>query len=42
MEVSGSHLGLVILKTLKMVPTAAQFETGQLRVREAAVITFSL
>jgi hypothetical protein len=40
-EVSGSHPGRVILKTLKIVPTASLFGAEYIRVRVGAVITFS-
>ena len=40
-EVSGLHPGLVILKTLKIVPTASLFGAEHIRVRVGAVITFS-
>jgi hypothetical protein len=40
-EVSGSRHGRVVLKTLKIVPTAALFGAGHFRVKVEAVITFS-
>ena len=40
-EVSGSRPGRVIIKTLKIVPTATLFGAGHIRVRVEAVITFS-
>jgi hypothetical protein len=40
-EVSGSHPGCVILKILKIVPTAALFGVEHIKVRLGAVITFS-
>ena len=40
-EVSGSRPGRVILKTLKIVPTASLFGAEHTRVRVGAVITFS-
>ena len=40
-EVSGSRPGRVILKTLKIVPTATLFGAEHIRVRVGAVITFS-
>ena len=39
-EVLGLHPGRVILKTKKIVPTAALFGAGHISVRVAAVITF--
>ena len=40
-EVSGSRPGRVILKTLKIVPTASLFGAEHIRVKVGAVITFS-
>ena len=40
-EVSGSHPGWVILKMLKIVPTAALFGVEHIKVRLGTVITFS-
>ena len=40
-EVSGSRPGRVILKTFKIVPTAALFGAEHIRVRVGVVITFS-
>ena len=40
-EVSGSIQGRVILKTLKIIPTAALFGAVHIRVRVRAIITLS-
>ena len=40
-EVSGSCPGRVMLKTLKIIPTAFLFGVEHIRVRVGAVITFS-
>ena len=39
-EVSGSRPGRIILKTLKIVPTASLFGAEHIRVRVGAVIAF--